>query len=137
MPRRWSRICSHRMDFVLQAFVLEDNVQVVLQGQLHVALQSLGEEAISLTPPKEVQYSSTTTSHKHCVHTEHENVAVSGKIVAPVERFNQRGVLSRRDRLEWTTPVSSGSRGQPNPADYSNNLASHAKLHREYTGRTC
>lgn len=39
----------------VQAYVIEDNVQVVLQGQLHVAMQSIGEEAISLTP-KEVPY---------------------------------------------------------------------------------
>lgn len=31
-----------------QAHVLEDNRQLVLEGQLHVALQTIGQEATSL-----------------------------------------------------------------------------------------
>ena len=38
----------------VQAFVIEDNKQLILEGQLHVALQTIGKEACSLTP-KEVQ----------------------------------------------------------------------------------
>lgn len=38
----------------VQAYVVEDNKQLILEGQLHVALQTLGKEVTSLTP-KEVQ----------------------------------------------------------------------------------
>lgn len=38
----------------VQAYVVEDNKQLILEGQLHVALQSIGKEASSLTA-KEVQ----------------------------------------------------------------------------------
>lgn len=37
-----------------QAYVVEDNKQLILEGQLHVALQTIGKEASSVTP-KEVQ----------------------------------------------------------------------------------
>uniref|UniRef100_A0A8D0A782 Trafficking protein particle complex subunit 8 n=1 Tax=Sander lucioperca TaxID=283035 RepID=A0A8D0A782_SANLU len=38
---------------IWKAYVVEDNKQLILEGQLHVALQSIGKEASSLTP-KEV-----------------------------------------------------------------------------------
>ena len=41
----------------LQAYVVEDNKQLILEGQLHVALQTIGKEASSLTP-REVQWHS-------------------------------------------------------------------------------
>lgn len=46
--------------FVSQAYVVEDNKQLILEGQLHVALQTFGKEATSLTP-KEVQRSHSWT----------------------------------------------------------------------------
>lgn len=52
------RTCSEldlNIIVIWKAYVIEDNVQVVLQGQLHVAMQSIGEEAISLTPKEEAQ----------------------------------------------------------------------------------
>uniref|UniRef100_A0A671Y141 Trafficking protein particle complex subunit 8 n=1 Tax=Sparus aurata TaxID=8175 RepID=A0A671Y141_SPAAU len=39
----------------LQAYVVEDNKQLILEGQLHVALQTIGKEASSLTPREEAQ----------------------------------------------------------------------------------
>uniref|UniRef100_A0A665T8A0 Trafficking protein particle complex 8 n=1 Tax=Echeneis naucrates TaxID=173247 RepID=A0A665T8A0_ECHNA len=39
---------------IWKAFVVEDNKQLILEGQLHVALQTIGKEATSLTP-KEAQ----------------------------------------------------------------------------------
>ncbi|XP_010896143.2 trafficking protein particle complex subunit 8 isoform X2 [Esox lucius] len=38
-----------------KAFVVEDNKQVILEGQLHVALQTIGKEACSLTQKEEAQ----------------------------------------------------------------------------------
>lgn len=46
----------------VQAYVVEDNKQLILEGQLHVALQSLGKEATSLAP-KEVRPISHTHTH--------------------------------------------------------------------------
>lgn len=34
----------------VQAYVVEENKQLILEGQLHVALQTIGKEASSLTP---------------------------------------------------------------------------------------
>lgn len=48
----------------VQAYVVEDNKQLILEGQLHVALQTIGKEATSLTP-KEVSHH----SHTHKRHT--------------------------------------------------------------------
>ena len=45
----------------IQAYVIEDNKQLILEGQLHVALQTIGKEASSLNS-KEVQQ---TYTHKH------------------------------------------------------------------------
>uniref|UniRef100_A0A3B4XN31 Trafficking protein particle complex subunit 8 n=1 Tax=Seriola lalandi dorsalis TaxID=1841481 RepID=A0A3B4XN31_SERLL len=39
----------------VQAYVVEDNKQLILEGQLHVALQTIGKEATSLTPKEEAQ----------------------------------------------------------------------------------
>uniref|UniRef100_A0A4W5KU92 Trafficking protein particle complex subunit 8 n=1 Tax=Hucho hucho TaxID=62062 RepID=A0A4W5KU92_9TELE len=38
-----------------KAYVVEDNKQVILEGQLHVALQTIGKEACSLTQKEEAQ----------------------------------------------------------------------------------
>lgn len=38
----------------MQAYVIEDNKQLILEGQLHVALQTIGKEATSLKS-REVQ----------------------------------------------------------------------------------
>ncbi|XP_055800032.1 trafficking protein particle complex subunit 8 isoform X2 [Salvelinus fontinalis] len=38
-----------------KAFVVEDNKQVILEGQLHVALQTIGKEACSLAQKEEAQ----------------------------------------------------------------------------------
>ncbi|KAM6962723.1 trafficking protein particle complex subunit 8 [Aplochiton taeniatus] len=38
-----------------KAYVVEDNKQLILEGQLHVALQTIGKEACSLTPKEEAQ----------------------------------------------------------------------------------
>lgn len=43
------------MCVTVQANVVEGNKQLILEGQLHVALQTIGKEATSLTP-REVQY---------------------------------------------------------------------------------
>ncbi|XP_068599317.1 trafficking protein particle complex subunit 8 [Brachionichthys hirsutus] len=40
---------------IWKAFVVEDNRQLILEGQLHVALQTIGKEASSLTPRQESQ----------------------------------------------------------------------------------
>uniref|UniRef100_A0A665TH95 Trafficking protein particle complex 8 n=1 Tax=Echeneis naucrates TaxID=173247 RepID=A0A665TH95_ECHNA len=40
---------------IWKAFVVEDNKQLILEGQLHVALQTIGKEATSLTPKEEAQ----------------------------------------------------------------------------------
>uniref|UniRef100_A0A3P8X173 Trafficking protein particle complex subunit 8 n=1 Tax=Cynoglossus semilaevis TaxID=244447 RepID=A0A3P8X173_CYNSE len=40
---------------IWKAYVVEDNKQLILEGQLHVALQSLGKEATSLAPKEEAQ----------------------------------------------------------------------------------
>lgn len=40
---------------IWKAYVVEDNKQLILEGQLHVALQTVGKEATSLTPRKEAQ----------------------------------------------------------------------------------
>ncbi|KAM8888090.1 trafficking protein particle complex subunit 8 isoform 1-T1 [Synchiropus picturatus] len=40
---------------IWKAYVVEDNKQLILEGQLHVALQTLGKEATSLAPKEEVQ----------------------------------------------------------------------------------
>ncbi|XP_057698000.1 trafficking protein particle complex subunit 8 isoform X2 [Corythoichthys intestinalis] len=40
---------------IWKAFVVEDNKQLILEGQLHVALQAFGKEATSLTPKQESQ----------------------------------------------------------------------------------
>ncbi|XP_067454174.1 trafficking protein particle complex subunit 8 isoform X1 [Thunnus thynnus] len=40
---------------IWKAFVIEDNKQLILEGQLHVALQTIGKEASSLTPKEEAQ----------------------------------------------------------------------------------
>ncbi|XP_028442917.1 trafficking protein particle complex subunit 8 isoform X2 [Perca flavescens] len=40
---------------IWKAYVVEDNKQLILEGQLHVALQSIGKEASSLTPKEEAQ----------------------------------------------------------------------------------
>uniref|UniRef100_A0A672YVL8 Trafficking protein particle complex 8 n=1 Tax=Sphaeramia orbicularis TaxID=375764 RepID=A0A672YVL8_9TELE len=40
---------------IWKAYVVEDNKQLILEGQLHVALQTVGKEASSLTPRKEAQ----------------------------------------------------------------------------------
>uniref|UniRef100_A0A672YVX3 Trafficking protein particle complex 8 n=1 Tax=Sphaeramia orbicularis TaxID=375764 RepID=A0A672YVX3_9TELE len=37
---------------IWKAYVVEDNKQLILEGQLHVALQTVGKEASSLTPRK-------------------------------------------------------------------------------------
>lgn len=44
-----------------QAYVVEDNKQLILEGQLHVALQTIGKEASSLIP-KEVRPQSSCLS---------------------------------------------------------------------------
>jgi len=41
---------------------VEDNKQLILEGQLHVALQTIGKEACSLSQ-KEVQYIWNTISY--------------------------------------------------------------------------
>ncbi len=41
-----------------QAYVVEDNKQLILEGQLHVALQTIGKEACSLSQ-KEVLHTHT------------------------------------------------------------------------------
>lgn len=46
----------------VQAYVVEDNKQLILEGQLHVALQTIGKEATSLKE-KEVGYH--THVHRH------------------------------------------------------------------------
>uniref|UniRef100_A0A8C1RYJ8 Trafficking protein particle complex 8 n=1 Tax=Cyprinus carpio TaxID=7962 RepID=A0A8C1RYJ8_CYPCA len=43
----------HMMSF--QAYVVEDNKQLILEGQLHVALQTIGKEACSLSQKEEAQ----------------------------------------------------------------------------------
>ncbi|XP_042370253.1 trafficking protein particle complex subunit 8 isoform X2 [Plectropomus leopardus] len=40
---------------IWKAYVVEDNKQLILEGQLHVALQTIGKEASSLTPKEESQ----------------------------------------------------------------------------------
>lgn len=40
---------------IWKAYVVEDNKQLILEGQLHVALQTIGKEATSLTPKEEPQ----------------------------------------------------------------------------------
>ncbi|XP_061894359.1 trafficking protein particle complex subunit 8 isoform X2 [Entelurus aequoreus] len=40
---------------IWKAYVVEDNKQLILEGQLHVALQTVGKEATSLTPKEEAQ----------------------------------------------------------------------------------
>ncbi|KAK5869396.1 hypothetical protein PBY51_024117 [Eleginops maclovinus] len=40
---------------IWKAYVVEDNKQLILEGQLHVALQTIGKEATSLTPKEETQ----------------------------------------------------------------------------------
>ncbi|GAA6231935.1 trafficking protein particle complex subunit 8 [Lates japonicus] len=40
---------------IWKAYVVEDNKQLILEGQLHVALQTIGKEATSLTPKEEAQ----------------------------------------------------------------------------------
>ncbi|XP_061634828.1 LOW QUALITY PROTEIN: trafficking protein particle complex subunit 8 [Phyllopteryx taeniolatus] len=40
---------------IWKAYVVEDNKQLILEGQLHVALQAIGKEATSLTPKQEAQ----------------------------------------------------------------------------------
>ncbi|XP_041791493.1 trafficking protein particle complex subunit 8 [Chelmon rostratus] len=40
---------------IWKAYVVEDNKQLILEGQLHVALQTIGKEASSLTPREEAQ----------------------------------------------------------------------------------
>ena len=48
----------------VQAYVVEDNKQLILEGQLHVTLQTVGKEAFSL-PQKEVRTVRTNTNrHK-------------------------------------------------------------------------
>ncbi|XP_020502574.2 trafficking protein particle complex subunit 8 [Labrus bergylta] len=40
---------------IWKAYVVEDNKQLILEGQLHVALQTIGKEACSLLPKEEAQ----------------------------------------------------------------------------------
>lgn len=40
---------------IWKAYVVEDNQQLILEGQLHVAMQNIGKEASSLTPREEAQ----------------------------------------------------------------------------------
>ncbi|XP_051928708.1 trafficking protein particle complex subunit 8 isoform X1 [Hippocampus zosterae] len=40
---------------IWKAYVVEDNKQLILEGQLHVALQTVGKEATSLAPKQEAQ----------------------------------------------------------------------------------
>uniref|UniRef100_A0AAX7V4W5 Trafficking protein particle complex 8 n=1 Tax=Astatotilapia calliptera TaxID=8154 RepID=A0AAX7V4W5_ASTCA len=40
---------------IWKAYVVEDNKQLILEGQLHVALQTIGKEATSLTAKEEAQ----------------------------------------------------------------------------------
>uniref|UniRef100_A0A8C7XGJ3 Trafficking protein particle complex subunit 8 n=1 Tax=Oryzias sinensis TaxID=183150 RepID=A0A8C7XGJ3_9TELE len=40
---------------IWKAFVVEDSKQLILEGQLHVALQTIGKEATSLMPKEEAQ----------------------------------------------------------------------------------
>ncbi|KAM8874029.1 trafficking protein particle complex subunit 8 isoform 2-T2 [Spinachia spinachia] len=40
---------------IWKAYVVEDNKQLILEGQLHVALQTIGKEVTSLTPKEEAQ----------------------------------------------------------------------------------
>ncbi|XP_040896043.1 trafficking protein particle complex subunit 8 isoform X2 [Toxotes jaculatrix] len=40
---------------IWKAYVVEDNKQLILEGQLHVALQTIGKEATSLAPKEEAQ----------------------------------------------------------------------------------
>ncbi|XP_043984891.1 trafficking protein particle complex subunit 8 [Gambusia affinis] len=40
---------------IWKAYVVEDNKQLILEGQLHVALQTIGKEASSLIPKEETQ----------------------------------------------------------------------------------
>uniref|UniRef100_A0A3Q2XN36 Trafficking protein particle complex subunit 8 n=1 Tax=Hippocampus comes TaxID=109280 RepID=A0A3Q2XN36_HIPCM len=40
---------------IWKAYVVEDNKQLILEGQLHVALQAVGKEATSLAPKQEAQ----------------------------------------------------------------------------------
>ncbi|KAM9383796.1 trafficking protein particle complex subunit 8 isoform 4-T4 [Pholidichthys leucotaenia] len=43
------------MIIIWKAYVVEDNKQLILEGQLHVALQTMGKPASSLTPKEEAQ----------------------------------------------------------------------------------
>ncbi|KAF5900443.1 trafficking protein particle complex subunit 8 isoform X1, partial [Clarias magur] len=52
------RKCSEvELDIIVlwKAYVVEDNKQLILEGQLHVALQTIGKEACSLTQKEETQ----------------------------------------------------------------------------------
>ncbi|KAB5539779.1 hypothetical protein PHYPO_G00093090 [Pangasianodon hypophthalmus] len=52
------RKCSEvELDIIVlwKAYVVEDNKQLILEGQLHVALQTIGKEACSLTQKEEAQ----------------------------------------------------------------------------------
>ncbi|KAM9435851.1 trafficking protein particle complex subunit 8 isoform 1-T1 [Clarias gariepinus] len=52
------RKCSEvELDIIVlwKAYVVEDNKQLILEGQLHVALQSIGKEACSLAQKEETQ----------------------------------------------------------------------------------
>ncbi|XP_070816487.1 trafficking protein particle complex subunit 8 [Chaetodon trifascialis] len=40
---------------IWKAYVVEDNKQLILEGQLHVALETIGKEASSVTPKEEAQ----------------------------------------------------------------------------------
>ncbi|XP_034036210.1 trafficking protein particle complex subunit 8 isoform X2 [Thalassophryne amazonica] len=40
---------------IWKAYVVEDNKQLILEGQLHVSLQTVGKEASSVTPKEEAQ----------------------------------------------------------------------------------
>lgn len=40
---------------IWKAYVVEDNKQLILEGQLHVALQAIGKEVTSVTPKEEAQ----------------------------------------------------------------------------------
>ena len=58
--------CEYTKAFIhvhVQAYVVEDNKQLILEGQLHVTLQTVGKEACSL-PQKEVRTNARTNTHK-------------------------------------------------------------------------
>lgn len=54
----------HMMSF--QAYVVEDNKQLILEGQLHVALQTIGKEACSLSQKEVLTHTPYLTMTLSC-----------------------------------------------------------------------